>query len=99
MANFTFQLDDHPARQKVRGVFVPIIKDVKAIRVRDEDDGQFYLCGYLNTVTGGVQLLQAFPDVFISELEDFVADQMGQAPEVSSVSHLSEEPENDGDSE
>jgi len=99
MANFTFQLDDHPARQKVRGVLVPVIKDVKAIRVRDEDDGLFYLCGYLNLSSGNVQLLQAFPDVFTSELQDFVAAELGQTPEVSSVNHLSEEPKDDGDSE
>ena len=56
MSIFEFKLEDHPARQRIRGVMVPIIRDVKAIRVKDEDDGRFYLCGYLNVVTGGCLL-------------------------------------------
>jgi hypothetical protein len=99
MSIFEFQLEDHPARQRIRGVMVPIIRDVKAIRVKDEDDGRFYLCGYLNVVTGGVQLLQTFPEVFVEDLEQFVAGELGQSPEVSGVNHLAKEPETDGDSD
>jgi len=65
---FEFKLDDHPARVKVAGKLVPAISDIQSVRVKD-DDGKFYLAGYVNIATKNVSLIRPYPQVFCDAVQ------------------------------
>ena len=94
---FDLQLDDHPARIKVAGTMVPAFSDVKSVRVRDEDDGKFYLAGYVSLATKNVSLIRPYPQVFVDAVSTFVEHQLGDCGTVNRAAKLEKEPEHRDD--
>lgn len=88
---FNFKLDHHPARQTVNGKSIPIITDIKSIRVEGED-GRFYLAGYVNVKNQNVSLINQYPEVFIDELNQFIEKSFGDSGVVNKASILQTEP-------
>lgn len=94
---FEFSLDDHPARVKVAGNLVPAINDVKSVRVKDEDDGKFYLAGYVSIATKNVSLIRPYPQIFVDAVAAFVEHELGDCGTVNRASKLEKEPQDHDD--
>ena len=88
---FEFKLDHHPARIKVAGQLVPAISDIQSVRVKDED-GKFYLAGYVNIATKNVSLIRPFPQVFCDAVQAWVQAQLGDCGDVNRASDIKMEP-------
>lgn len=88
---FEFKLDDHPARVKVAGKLVPAISDIQSVRVKD-DDGKFYLAGYVNIATKNVSLIRPYPQVFCDAVQAWVQAQLGDCGDVNRASDIKMEP-------
>ena len=88
---FEFKLDHHPARIKVAGQLVPAISDIQSVRVKDED-GKFYLAGYVNIATKNVSLIRPYPQVFCDAVQAWVQAQLGDCGEVNRASDIKMEP-------
>ena len=88
---FEFKLDHHPARIKVAGQLVPAISDIQSVRVKDED-GKFYLAGYVNIATKNVSLIRPYPQVFCDAVQAWVQAQLGDCGNVNRASDIKMEP-------
>ena len=88
---FEFKLDHHPARIKVAGQIVPAISDIQSVRVKDED-GKFYLAGYVNIATKNVSLIRPYPQVFCDAVQAWVQAQLGDCGNVNRASDIKMEP-------
>ena len=88
---FEFKLDHHPARIKVAGQLVPAISDIQSVRVKDED-GKFYLAGYVNIAAKNVSLIRPYPQVFCDAVQAWVQAQLGDCGDVNRASDIKMEP-------
>lgn len=73
------------------GQLVPAISDIQSVRVKDED-GKFYLAGYVNIATKNVSLIRPYPQVFCDAVQAWVQAQLGDCGEVNRASDIKMEP-------
>lgn len=72
MPELTITLDEHPAREYVHGVPVPMFPDQKMIRINGVH------AGYLSLVSGGVSMCRRYPRQVLDEVIRFADAELRQ---------------------